>query len=343
MASSEADAQPGTITQYAEDALAVMDELGLESAAIGGMSMGGPIVLEMFTQAPERFDAMILIDTIAAAPSPMEAGIWRGVQDEARGGRASTASLRSCMPQMLTGETRQDEPAQVDYLTRVMKGATLEAALGGAKALETRGDYSATLEEIEVPTLVLVGLADPVYPFEVSQKMVDAIGDNAELAIIPGASHAAVFEHAGRGRRGHQGVLGQVADRVVGSNGEAGQTLPTRRFAPEDDVTALQAHTNLCGDLTVTSTSTCPRMLALLAATALVPLSAHAQQTADVMPLLPPTSEQLDGPEGGRRDGGRPCARAEPAGADAGAHRQARPARWLRHRGLREGTWSTPA
>ena len=170
-----------------------MDELGLESAAIGGMSMGGPIVLEMFSQAPERFDAMILIDTIAAAASPMEAGIWRGVQErlEAQGIDGITSFL---MPQMLTGETRQDEKAQVDYLTKVMKGATLEAALGGAKALETRGDYSATLEAIEVPTLVLVGLADPVYPFEVSQMMVDAIGDNAELAIIPGASHAAVFE-----------------------------------------------------------------------------------------------------------------------------------------------------
>ena len=45
-----------------------------------------------------------------------------------------------------------------------------------------------------MPTLVLVGLADPVYAFEISKKMAETIGDNATVAIIPGASHAAVFE-----------------------------------------------------------------------------------------------------------------------------------------------------
>ena len=190
---SEAETNPGTIEQYASDALAVMDELGLDRAAIGGMSMGGPIVLEMYRQAPERFSAMILIDTIAAPASPMEAGIWRGTQErvEAEGVDGIVGFL---MPQMLTGATRANEPAQVDYLTTVMEGASKDAALGGAEALETRPDLRPVLEGIEVPTLVLVGRADPVYSFEVSQGMVDAIGDNARIAIIEGASHAAVFE-----------------------------------------------------------------------------------------------------------------------------------------------------
>ena len=190
---SEADEQPGTIAQYAEDALAVMDELGIESAAIGGMSMGGPITLEMFRQQPDRFSSMILIDTIAAPASPMEAGIWDGsiekIEADGVGG-----IIPFLMPQMLTGETRQTMPEQVEYLTTVMEEASKEAAIGGAMALRDRPDLSATLEEIEVPTLVLVGRADPVYAYEISQDMVDAIGENAEIAIIEGASHAAVFE-----------------------------------------------------------------------------------------------------------------------------------------------------
>ena len=190
---SEASENPGTVEQYAKDAIAVMDKLGIEQAAIGGMSMGGPIVFEMFRQAPDRFSSMILIDTIAAPASPMEAGIWQGSQKriEEKGVEGIIPFL---MPQMLTGETRQSMPEVGAYLEGVMKNASKEAALGGAKALANRPDSEPTLEEIEVPVLVLVGLADPVYAFEISKGMADKIGDNAELAIIDGASHAAVFE-----------------------------------------------------------------------------------------------------------------------------------------------------
>lgn len=190
---SRAPDVPSDVATYAQDALALMDRLGIDQAAIGGMSMGGPIVLEMYARAPERFSSMILIDTIASAASPAEAGIWRGVQTMVERGGVE-AIVPFLMPQMLTGETRMNEPEQAEYLTRVMKGATKDAAMGGAIALESRPDLSNVLETIEVPTLVLVGRADPVYAYEVSLKMVETIGDAAEAAIVPGASHAAIFE-----------------------------------------------------------------------------------------------------------------------------------------------------
>ena len=38
--------------------------------AVGGpMAMGGPIVLDMYSRAPQLFRGMVLIDTIAAAPT----------------------------------------------------------------------------------------------------------------------------------------------------------------------------------------------------------------------------------------------------------------------------------
>ena len=190
---SEAQSNPGTVEQYAKDAIAVMDKLGIEKAAIGGMSMGGPIVFEMFRQAPDRFSQMILIDTIAAPASPMEAGIWNGSMKKIEEAGVE-GIIPFLMPQMLTGETRETMPEVGKYLESAMKQASKEAALGGAKALAERPDSGPTLEKIEVPVLVLVGRADPVYAYEISQKMADAIGDNASVAIIPGASHAAVFE-----------------------------------------------------------------------------------------------------------------------------------------------------
>lgn len=72
---SETPDNEGSIELCASDVLAVMDDAGIEQAIIGGMSMGGPIVFEMYHQAPERFCGMILNDTIAAGAVPAEAGL----------------------------------------------------------------------------------------------------------------------------------------------------------------------------------------------------------------------------------------------------------------------------
>ena len=173
----------------------MLDHLGIDQAIIGGMSMGGPIVFEMYAQAPERFSGMVLIDTIAASASPAEAGLWRGVAEmvEKDGVEAIIPLL---MPDMLTGETRMQQPEVVEYLKTVMQDATADAAIGGATALAERPDATNLLGSIDVPTLVLVGLADAVYPVEISRRMHEQIPDST-LAIVPGASHAAVFEKPG--------------------------------------------------------------------------------------------------------------------------------------------------
>jgi pimeloyl-ACP methyl ester carboxylesterase len=46
--------------------------------------MSGPIVLEMYQRAPERFRAMMFIDTIAAPASTIETGLWSGFAEAAR-------------------------------------------------------------------------------------------------------------------------------------------------------------------------------------------------------------------------------------------------------------------
>ncbi len=192
---SEAPETPDDVATYAGDALAVMDHLGFETAVIGGMSMGGPVALSMYDQAPDRFDGLVLIDTTAAAAAPPEAGLWQGVAEVARN-TGKEPVITSLVPDMLTGETRLNEPAISDYLTSVMEGSSVEAFIGGAVALAERPDFTDLLAEIEVPALVIVGLEDSLYAVQVARDMVEQLPD-AELAIIPGGSHAAVFEAPG--------------------------------------------------------------------------------------------------------------------------------------------------
>lgn len=191
---SETPSSEGSIATYASDVLAVMDAAGVEQAIIGGMSMGGPIVFEMYRQAPERFRGMILNDTIAAGAVPAEAGLWQGVGQQAQ--ELGVPSLVDfLMPDMLTADTRMNNPELVEYLGSLMEQASQEAAIAGAEALETRPDSAATLAEITVPTLILTGIDDSLYPYEIAQSMNEGIL-NSELVLLPGAAHAAIIEAA---------------------------------------------------------------------------------------------------------------------------------------------------
>lgn len=189
---SQAPGVPDSIEAYAQDALDLLTRLNVQQAVIGGHSMGGPITFAMYRMAPERFRGMILIDTIAKPASPIEAGLWNGFAQQAQ--QMGVPSLVDpLMKDMLTGKTRTQQPELVNFLGTVIKQASQDAAVGGAKALATRPDSTSMLAQIKVPTLVYVGVEDTIYPVKVAQTMQQAI-PGSKLVTIPGAAHAAPFE-----------------------------------------------------------------------------------------------------------------------------------------------------
>jgi len=182
----------GSIEIYAHDMLALMDQLGIQTAVIGGHSMGGQVTLEMYKEQPARFAGMLLIDTDPMAASFVEKGEWEGYRQQ--GANAGVSSIVPIIePQLLTGITRALDTTKSATMMNILAEASVNGILGGGQALATRADYTSLLGSIGVPTLVLVGLEDPVYAFPVSQMTKAAI-PNAQLAVILGASHASIFE-----------------------------------------------------------------------------------------------------------------------------------------------------
>lgn len=173
--------------------------------------MGGPIVFSMYEEAPERFDGMILIDTVAAPAPPPEVGTWRGIAEVVRE-MGVDAVPPLVMDEMLTGEARMQQPELVSYVEGLMLEASEQAAIAGAQALATRPDFRRLLGQIDVPTLILVGLQDTIYPYEISQTMQQSIA-GSELVVLDNASHAAIIEAAGRA---NEEILAWVADVPAG-------------------------------------------------------------------------------------------------------------------------------
>jgi pimeloyl-ACP methyl ester carboxylesterase len=182
----------GSIVTYAHDIIALMDHLGIKKAIIGGHSMGGQITLELYREAPERFLGMILIDTNAMPASIVEQAQWPafGVQAQRKGVPSIVPIIT---PQMLTGVERMANLSGTTEMMDILAEASVNGVKGGGQALATRPDYTGLLPTIAVPTLVLVGLDDPIYSFEVSEMMKAAI-PSSKLVIIPQAEHASIFE-----------------------------------------------------------------------------------------------------------------------------------------------------
>ena len=185
----------GSIATYAADIVALMDHLNIQKAIIGGHSMGGQITMELYNEVPTRFAGMILIDTNPMPASTVEQAEWPsfGAQATALGVPSIVSTIT---PQMLTGFERLiNVPATTTMMDMLAEGS-VNGVIGGGQALATRPSYEALLPTIAVPTLLLVGLDDPIYSTEVSEAAQAAI-PGAQLGIIPVAEHGSIFEQPG--------------------------------------------------------------------------------------------------------------------------------------------------
>ncbi|GGR47590.1 hypothetical protein GCM10008959_05990 [Deinococcus seoulensis] len=191
---SRAPGREASIENYATTMLGFMDAVGLDRAVVGGMSMGGMTLLQMYKNAPDRFKGLILIDTTAEPSGVAEKANWLGTAQQAE--QKGVASLVDIlMPRMLTSVSRSTMPNQVQHLGGLVKAASLNGAVGGAVALANRPDANPVLPTIRVPTLIIAGMEDNLTPTELQVKMNMAI-PGSRLVNIPGAGHAATFEKA---------------------------------------------------------------------------------------------------------------------------------------------------
>lgn len=181
-----------TVADYAGIVLGLMNQLNIQSAIVGGHSMGGQIALSLYDQAPARVAGLILIDTDPEAASVEEMAQWPGF-----GRQAQQDGVASVVPtidaQMLTGHLRLSGAPAALTMIDILAEASVSGVVGGGNALATRPDFTALLGEIKVPTLVLEGIGDPVYGFPIAQATTAAI-PGSKLTLIPNAEHAAVYE-----------------------------------------------------------------------------------------------------------------------------------------------------
>jgi pimeloyl-ACP methyl ester carboxylesterase len=190
-------AAPGgvyTMELMADDAIETLDHLGLrEPVVLGGLSMGGYVALAAMVKYPDRFRALILMDTRATADT-LEAAANREVlarQVETSGD--VTAVVDGMMPRLFSPLTREQRPEVLAEAREAMIATQPLGIIGALRGMAARPDRTADLASIRVPTLVLGGSDDVISTPDEMRRLAAAI-PGALFEVIAEAGHLAPME-----------------------------------------------------------------------------------------------------------------------------------------------------
>lgn len=172
---------PYTLTDLAEDAFGLLDHLGLDSAHVCGVSMGGMIAQTMAIAHPQRVRSLtsIMSTTGKRTVGWQHPSLLPNLLGQ-RAGRESYIEMTVRTWKLIGSpgypntDDRVRERAGETYDRGVTAGGTLRQMV----AILSQPNRSSRLHALKMPTLVVHGLAD---------KMVHVSGGRATAAAIPGA------------------------------------------------------------------------------------------------------------------------------------------------------------
>jgi 3-oxoadipate enol-lactonase len=182
-----------SLDQYADDILALLDQLEIPTVILGGFSMGGYIAFSLLRKAPQRFKAVVLADTRPEG-DPKEGRKNRMNMAAALYEHGSSAARAAMLPKLLTAQTQKDKPELVAKLTGTIDAMKPEGLVHACLAMAFRKDSVSLLPLIKVPTLVIVGEKDAITPPAVMKKMADQI-PHVFFVQIPDAAHLTPLEN----------------------------------------------------------------------------------------------------------------------------------------------------
>lgn len=202
---------PHRLDDLAEDCLALVDRLGIDTFVLAGMSVGGMMAMHFALRHQERLDGLILIDAFAYGFDDEEKATFAPRFETLDTDGPVPRAFAEWVAPMCFGETTQREnPALVEHwvdrwCTRIPARSVYHQFLSWID----KPDLTERLSEIAVPTLILCGEED------VRMRMghLDEMRANlqqAELVKIPGAGHTSNLENPGATNRAIGAFLGRI-------------------------------------------------------------------------------------------------------------------------------------
>jgi len=179
-----------------DDALKLMDALGIAKAIFAGLSMGGATALGLAERHPDRFERIIVAD------SPCESTPQSSQQWEERIAVAQKqgidALVEPTVARWFPPETVAKNPPYLDKIRAMIRSTPVNGFIGCAAALAAH-DYASAVALVKCPTLFIVGEKDGAAPAAMA-KLHDKL-PGSRFVTLPGAGHISNMDRAGEFNR----------------------------------------------------------------------------------------------------------------------------------------------
>jgi pimeloyl-ACP methyl ester carboxylesterase len=193
---------PYSLSDMANDVLAVLDTLRIEKAHICGVSLGGMIGQTLCIEHPERAISLISMMSTSWIMDPelpelnMECFKQIGINTiryGLSGDEVNAVKMALVIRTLLHGsqkyELNVERIAQLTlYNLRNRNGQNRKSGLQQTAAVEKSGSRIDALKTLQTPTLVIHGKTDPLIPFEHGVKTAELI-PNSKTLWIEGLGH----------------------------------------------------------------------------------------------------------------------------------------------------------
>ncbi|MGH9163378.1 MAG: alpha/beta fold hydrolase [Vicinamibacteraceae bacterium] len=181
-----------SVAHHADDVDALLGALGIDSAVVVGLSMGGYVAFALCRRAPHRVRALVLADT-RADPDTDETRAKRDSLKLVAREQGAAAIADAMIPQLVGSSTHKRRPELLEEVRAMVRQNSASGIVDALECLKTRPDSRPLLPTLTCPTLIIVGDEDLVTPPAMSQDMACALRGSA-VHVIAGAGHLSSLE-----------------------------------------------------------------------------------------------------------------------------------------------------
>jgi len=182
---SDVPAGPYRISDFADDLEGLLDALGVDTAHLAGISMGGMIAQEFALTRPQRVRSLLLADT--ASEYHQEARRQLAERARIAEERGIGPLIEPTLERWFTPEFRSTRPIEVDKIRRLLAATSPVGYASSCRAIAV-ADLTERLVNISAPTLVLVGSDDRSTTPEMALEIHEHI-PGSRYVVIPSAAH----------------------------------------------------------------------------------------------------------------------------------------------------------
>jgi pimeloyl-ACP methyl ester carboxylesterase len=174
-----------------DDLLAILDDAGVGSAVLIGMSQGGFVSLRVALRAPDRVRGLVFIDSQAGLEAEDAAPLYRAMA-ETWAQEGYDPAVAGFIATLILGEHADPEP-----WTAKWNAYPKEQVLQPTYTLLSRDDLTDRLGEVPHPALVIHGGADMAIPLERAETLAAGLpGCREPVVVVDGAGHAGNISHS---------------------------------------------------------------------------------------------------------------------------------------------------